>query len=360
MLLWPRTELNVDASEGANVVAFYELNYLNKYGIDTKLFVKSVNREYPNIKTIRHIEFLESKDYFYYIHFILRNINSDLFVGINCPKLALFMPRKTIISFHINKPWLPNYDIKIFRDRYKKSFFVFCSKFIKDYFLERYPEIQKDRCFVCYNGVDILKFAPQPKKRDNEKVRILFLGQWIEEKGIYVLLEAIKLLEKKRDDFQVILGGGPYLWKIKDLHLRQQENEKKVYDIIRNLNCVEVTGEVSSDKLPDIYNSADIVVVPSIDQEALALVNIEAMACGLPVIASKIGGMPEAIIDNKTGILVEPNNANALADAIEFLIDNESIRKRMGKSGRKRVEKYFTWDIHTKKLIDIFNYVINH
>lgn len=357
ILLWPRTELNLDSSEGANRVALYELEYLNKYNVNTRLFAKKVNREFPNIYTVKQHKILGDTYFPYYTQFVLKNFKSDLLFGINCPKLAFFLPKKTVINFLINNPWLPYYNKKHLRERYKQSHFVFCSNFSKEYFLQKYPEIPEDKCFVCYPGIDTSIFRPQYTKKEKMETSILFLGQWIEEKGIYVLLKAIKLLEKRRNDFRLTLGGGPYLWKLKFLLSRQQETENRVYSIIQCLKNVDVIGMVENVKIPQLYNSADILILPSIDSEAFGMVGIEAMACEVPVVASRVGGIPEHVINNKTGILVEPNNEKLLADAIEYLIDNKSTRKKLGKTGRKRVENHFTWDAHTKTLIKIFEHV---
>jgi len=356
ILLWPRVEVDVEKSGGAERVALYDVEYLNKYGIQSRLFVKKVNKQYRHIRALGHLDFLGTGDYLYHLHFILSS-RSDLYLAINCPKLSLLHPTKTILSFHINDPWLPHYTNKIFRNRYKKSFFVFCSNFLKKEFLRKYPEIPESRCFICYNGVDTSRFRPMREDSDGA-VRILFLGQWIEEKGIYVLLEAIKKLSKKRKDFVLLLGGGPYLWKVNTLRDHQKKIEEKVKKIVGSIKCIKIIGIIDYSRLPELYNSVDIVIFPSIDQEAFGLVNTEAMACGLPVVATDVGGVPEVIVNNETGLLVEPSNAKALTNALEYLIDNEPIRKKMGRKGRERVERYFTLDIHTENLIKIFNHVL--
>ena len=137
-----------------------------------------------------------------------------------------------------------------------------------------------------------------------------------------------------------------------------ESNLEKVKKIVGSIKCIKIIGIIDYSRLPELYNSVDIVIFPSIDQEAFGLVNTEAMACGLPVVATDVGGVPEVIVNNETGLLVEPSNAKALTNALEYLIDNEPIRKKMGRKGRERVERYFTLDIHTENLIKIFNHVL--
>jgi starch synthase len=92
-----------------------------------------------------------------------------------------------------------------------------------------------------------------------------------------------------------------------------------------------------------LYSHAAVFVCPSI-YEPFGLINLEAMACGTPVVASRVGGIPEVVVDGETGWLVEPGDATALGQALrEALADPERAR-RMGEAGRRRVEAHFSWD----------------
>jgi len=94
------------------------------------------------------------------------------------------------------------------------------------------------------------------------------------------------------------------------------------------------------DDIPELLRKIDIVAVPS-KREAFGMVAIESMAARVPVVATRVGGLPELIDNDHTGLLVPPGDTESLCMAIRYLIENPGIRKRMGEKGRKKVEKYF-------------------
>ncbi|MBT9151423.1 MAG: D-inositol 3-phosphate glycosyltransferase [candidate division WS2 bacterium] len=94
---------------------------------------------------------------------------------------------------------------------------------------------------------------------------------------------------------------------------------------------------------PFYYNAADVFCLPSTSTESFGIVNLEAMTCGVPIVASKIGGVPDVVKDGENGLLVQPKDYEALADAIIYLLENEDERERMGKNGREKVESY-SWE----------------
>ena len=102
-------------------------------------------------------------------------------------------------------------------------------------------------------------------------------------------------------------------------------------------------GRRRHDELPDFYRGADIVVVPSLS-EAFGMATVEAMACGLPVVATDAGGLPEVVVDGETGLLVRRNDPRGLADALVRLAGDEQLRRRLGAAGRSRVEQLFSYD----------------
>ena len=112
--------------------------------------------------------------------------------------------------------------------------------------------------------------------------------------------------------------------------------------------------------MPNFLREMDIGVVPSTYAEPFALVPLEMMACGLPVVAYNIGGMKEAIVDGETGFFVENKNHQELSIAIEKLLDNSNLRTSMGKSARQRVEKYFSWERHIEQLLGIYDRILNN
>ncbi|MEM5794326.1 MAG: glycosyltransferase [Candidatus Aenigmatarchaeota archaeon] len=183
-------------------------------------------------------------------------------------------------------------------------------------------------------GVDTRKFKPIKVKKPKKNV-LLFLGRLFPYKGLEYLLEAIKIISEKRKDFILLIVGEGKL-------------RKKLEKLAKNLginNFVEFTGKVSDKKAVKYYNLCDIFILPSIHKsEAFGISQLEAMACGKPVISTNLkgSGVPWVNQHMKTGLVVEPKNPQALAKAILFLLENEELRKRMGINARKRVLKYFT------------------
>lgn len=103
-------------------------------------------------------------------------------------------------------------------------------------------------------------------------------------------------------------------------------------------------GWCSQEELPRHYRAADICLVPTIAQDALSITSVEAMASGVPVVASRIGGVPYTVGDGLTGLLFEPGNPVDLARQIARLLDDPELRRVMGRAGRQRFEEEFTWE----------------
>ncbi|MBC7119211.1 MAG: glycosyltransferase family 4 protein, partial [Methanobacteriaceae archaeon] len=189
--------------------------------------------------------------------------------------------------------------------------------------------IPQDKIMITYNMVDTETFNPQikssfKKEIGTKKPIILFVGNLVPQKGIEYLIKAKKYL--KKDSKLVIVGGGPLLKKLKDITKKE------------NIKDVLFTGPRTD--INNIMAAADIIVLPSIS-EGFPIVLLEAMAMGKPVVATKVGGIPE-IVDEKVGILVEPKNPRRLADAIEKLLSDEKLRKKLGENGLKKAAKFST------------------
>jgi len=193
------------------------------------------------------------------------------------------------------------------------------------------------------NGLDTKLFHPSNKKEDN---LLLFVGRIGPGKGLDVLLKSLKHL--KRSVRLVIIGpvgsDSEYFHHI--LRLIQKENEK-------GKHTIEFIGEKSQADLVDWYQRASVFVLPSL-YEGFGLVNLEALACETPVVATKVGGIPEIVRNGEDGILVEPNNPLELADAIQYLLDNDDVRKEYGREGRNSVVKHFSSQAIVMKLVKIY------
>jgi glycosyltransferase involved in cell wall biosynthesis len=185
----------------------------------------------------------------------------------------------------------------------------------------------------------------------NIGLRILYAGKLIERKGIKYLLEAIKILAEKRVQFMLILVGDGYL---------KPEIEKYIRD--HSLGpYVEMKGLLpsQSEELSIEFSKCDLFVFPSIvdsrgDTEGLGYVLLDALTFNKPVIASNVGGIPDIIKDNENGYLVPEKDPQALADKIQFVIENYSIAKEAGIRGGRSLSESFSWDVTINKLMAVY------
>ena len=197
----------------------------------------------------------------------------------------------------------------------------------------------KHKIVIIPLGINPKKFKPMKIRKKKKKV-LLFLGRLFPYKGLEYLLQAIKIVSKKRSDFILFIAGSGEL-------------RKKLEDLVKKLRIsrfVKLVGKVTDEEAIKYYNLCDIFVLPSIyKSEAFGISMLEAMACAKPVISCDIkgSGVPWVNQHMKTGLIVKPKDPKALASAILYLLENKKVRNEMGKNARKRVLKYFT----TKKMI---------
>lgn len=188
--------------------------------------------------------------------------------------------------------------------------------------------IEKRPPLVVYNGMDdLMTLNDKISKRRNN---ILFLGRLGENKGTYDLIEAFSRVIKIHSDAQLILCGDGEINKCKKL-----VNFLQIYDSVKFL------GWIGFEKKRDLLNSSKIFVLPSY-KEGLPLSILEAMSARLPVISTKVGGIPEEIEDEKSGFLIEAGDVQALSSTINKILDNDSLCDEIGSNARKRYLKYFT------------------
>jgi glycosyltransferase involved in cell wall biosynthesis len=246
---------------------------------------------------------------------------------------------------------------------------------IKDLFWNKILPVSKSVASLTYDsGVDINKLSTVYPPVDTEKFRpdlgkdwlrsridvgkkdIIILhasritgstqSNYLEEKGILTLLKAFSIISQHHKNAKLLIAAAlppPNRKKNYDKSL------KKIYEFAE-LNGIKDKVIVQNFKLgemPLVYNGVDLFVMAS-KMESFGLVYTEALACGIPVIGTSVGGIPEIIDNGKTGYLTEPDNPVELSKRMELLLQDEEKRKRMGKRGRKIVEKRFG----LKKIID--------
>jgi len=193
-------------------------------------------------------------------------------------------------------------------------------------------------------GVDTDKFSPAIKK-DSQIKNILFVGALDKAhyfKGVNILLKAISRFQISDFRFQIVGDG--------DLKTSYEKLAEKL-DI---KDRVEFLGKISDEELPRIYQQADLLVLPSINKnEAFGLVLLEAMACGVPVIASDLPGVRTVFEDGRQGLLCKPGDVSDLKNKIEEILADEEKRKIMGKEARILALEKYSWKKIGRKLNDI-------
>lgn len=248
-------------------------------------------------------------------------------------RVAAFMARTPVIVSHVHTTGnLKARNIKLEQllagvtDRV-----VCCSESVKS-FLKNEVQIPEAKLKVVYNGVPGKKPAdgdPKPDEHRSGPVRITIVASLVENKGHRYLFEAVgRLYEKEKRIRLTVVGEGPLRRELKVRAKRLGIND-----------LVEFTGMV--DNVHEMLSRSHIVVLPSVKREGLGISLIEAMGHGLPLLGSRVGGIPEVIVHGENGYLVSPGDADALAGKLGELVQDQSLRERMGAQGRKRFEKYF-------------------
>ncbi|MBE9045839.1 glycosyltransferase [Pleurocapsales cyanobacterium LEGE 10410] len=197
-------------------------------------------------------------------------------------------------------------------------------------------------------GTDIANFGRHSRQDSRVKLNIepeakvvLYVGRFDPRKGIETLVRAVGLNEvKKQPHLKLIIVGGSTPGK------KDGKEKARIESIVKELGLEEVVlfaGRIEHTELAYYYAAADVCVVPS-HYEPFGLVAIEAMASGTPVIASRVGGLKFTVVDELTGLLVPPQDEQALAKAIARVLLYPAWSRQLEKDARKRVESMFSWD----------------
>lgn len=198
--------------------------------------------------------------------------------------------------------------------------------------------IKPENIIVIYNGIEIKKYEKNPDKNRIEKLKLKYnignnekiigiVSRLDHRKGHKYLISAFEKIIRHEKNFKLIITGNG---ELKD----------ELVNMVKNLkldNSVIFTGH--SENVNEMLSLFDVFAFPSID-EGLGLVVIEAMASGVPVIASSIGGIPEIIENGKTGILIPPEDSDAMAKAVEFIINNKEERNKIVENARKALVRF--------------------
>ena len=206
-----------------------------------------------------------------------------------------------------------------------------------------------NRLTVVPVGVDASVFRPYDDVGKKKGRLMVTSSSDVPMKGLVPLLEATAKLRVERDIDLIVIG---------------QPNPKgRVAATIERLGLGDIvttiTG-VSDDALARLYGEAEVAIVPSL-YEGFSLPAIEAMSCAVPVVATTGGALPEVVgVSGETGLLVEPNNPEALVEAIRSLLDDATLRQRLGDNGRQRVIERFTWQVTARGTAACYEAILGH
>jgi teichuronic acid biosynthesis glycosyltransferase TuaC len=184
---------------------------------------------------------------------------------------------------------------------------------------------------ITYNGVDLNHFRIETSEDDTKKRRTIgFIGSLDKKKGADYLIDIFSEIKRKKNNVDfLIIGDGTLMSFLKGKFRLETENLD-----------VTFTGKLSYDKIPNMMNKLDVLVVPS-RNEGFGMVVIEANACGIPVVGSKVGGLPEAIGYTKNIINIDNHFVQNIANRVVEILDGDRLSKS---EYRRRVEKHFNWD----------------
>ncbi|MGB6430240.1 MAG: glycosyltransferase family 4 protein [Candidatus Acidiferrales bacterium] len=285
---------------------------------------------------------------------LLHHERKALIVAYNEPTLAGMAPDRVIARFDWNTP-LPRYwNWPLWRSRFGRARYLFPSENERRLLLDLHHGIP-ERCLVVVpNAVDLALFRPADRgfeSRQMETLRVGFAGQWEPGKGIYDLLAAWQSVKSAAPHAELCLAGGAQLWKTVDERPGSVECTLKIRETERS-GGLSTVDSMPRNQMPAFWNSLNIAVLPS-HYEAFGLVALEAMACGIPVVATAVGGLKEIVQDGESGLLVPVGDVAALAQALITLLTNEPLRRRLAQGALRRAT-LFSLERRSRLLMQLF------
>ena len=236
------------------------------------------------------------------------------------------------------------------RDKIRRAEFIICiSKFHRDFYLEQ--GARPEQLHLAYCGIDPALFAPRAEPRETDNVyRIISAGRLVEKKGFEYLIDACRLLTDRGERVECIIAGSGEMAEALRDRIRDRDLEE----------TVTVTGDsLTQEQIPAFMHAGDLFCLPCVwardnDVDGLPQMLMEAMACGLPVISTQLVGIPDLVIDNRTGALVMPRDSEKLAAAIQSMIHDPHHAAHLASAGRAWVVDRFNLANSLDPLIALF------
>ncbi|MEW6095644.1 MAG: glycosyltransferase family 4 protein [bacterium] len=257
---------------------------------------------------------------------------------------------KIVVTVHGN-------DVQIFpkRSRIRKlllrnvlkeaDFVTGCSNSLLKDAKELVPEIEW-KTIAIHNGINLNEFKSR-EIYNNPTPYIFAMARFEYKKGFDILIKAFKFVVEKFHNIELIIAGdGP--------------EKPTIQRMIKEFNLeksVKLIGKANRDEVVKLFNGCEFFVLPS-RIEPFGIVNLEAMAAGKAIVATKVDGVPEIITNGYNGMLVEPNSPEEIAKGIIYLIENPQIRDKMGMNGKNLVEGEYQWDKAINKYLEVYEKVM--
>ena len=202
---------------------------------------------------------------------------------------------------------------------------------------------------VIPNGINLDKFRNLSREtfrkrlgiKKGEKI-ITFVGTLRPVKGLKYLIQAMNIISKQDTGIKLMLVG-------------DGEERLALQELVKELDLedrVTFVGKVLNEEIPGYMIASDVFVLPSLS-ESFGIVNLEAMACGLPIVASKVGGLPEIVKNGVNGFLVEPKNPEQISDKVLLLLGDDVLRERISKNNKDKVKDY-SWESVVERLEKVY------
>jgi len=248
-----------------------------------------------------------------------------------------------------------NWFLRIFEERMleRSNKIIAVSDFTRRELLQYY-EVKEDKIRVIHNGVDVNKFQPNSDKRSAKEelgfnpddIIVLSVGRLYARKGLFTLIESMPAVTRKFPRAKFVISG------------KGQSNEmKKLVAHAQKLGVRDnlvFTGYYPDRKLPRLYQAADVFAFSTF-YENLPFAVLEALSTGLPVVTTRVGGIPEMIEDGKNGFLVQPFNSRELSDRILCFLEHPGAASEMAFLAREIIEERFDWRLIVKKVLKVYD-----
>ena len=271
--------------------------------------------------------------------------------SINAATIALVISRLLDISYSFTAHNILFIDQVILKEKVRDArFIVAISDFTRQFLIDLIPnENVADKIHIVHCGLSLKDFTPPDSKPTNEIPMLLFVAQLAERKGTPVLVEACRILVERNVAFHcVIVGDGAEKTLVEQLVEQYALQE-----------IVELPGRVFQEHLRKYLDRADVFVLPCVtanngDMDGIPVSLMEAMAMEIPTVSTDVSGIPELIKDEHSGLIVRERDAEALADALQRLLEDSELRTRLGENGRRKVMDEFDVDENAAKLAALF------